>query len=36
MTPYNHAFLMIGGFPCWKEVKCVIFTVDNHVAPLTL
>jgi len=27
---------MIGGFPCWEEVKFVIFTVDNQVAPLTL
>ncbi len=36
MTPYNHAFLIVGGFPCWEEVKFVIFTVDHQVAPLTL
>jgi len=36
MTPYNHAFLIVGGFPCWQEVKFLIFTVDNHVATLTL
>ncbi len=35
MTPYN-AFLIVGGFPCWEEVKFVIFTVDHQVAPLTL
>ncbi len=34
MTPYNHAFLIVGGFPCWEEVKFVIFTVDHQVAPL--
>ncbi len=35
MAPYNHAFLIVGGFPCWEEVKFVIFTVDHQVAPLT-
>ncbi len=36
MTPYNHAFLIVGGFPCWEEVKFVIFTVDHQVAPQKL
>ncbi len=36
MTPYNHAFLIVSSFPCWEEVKFVIFTVDHQVAPLTL
>ncbi len=36
MTSYNHAFLIVGGFPCWEEVKFVIFTVDHEVAQLTL
>jgi len=36
MMPYNYAFLIVGGFPCLEEVKFVIFTVDNQVAPLTL
>ncbi len=25
MTPYNHAFLIVGGFPCWEEVKICNF-----------
>ncbi len=36
MTPYNHAFLIVGGFPCWEEIKLDIFTVDHEVAQLTL
>ncbi len=36
MTPYNHAVLIVSSFPCWEEVKFVIFTVDHQVAPLTL
>ncbi len=36
MTSYNHAFLIVGGFPCWEEIKLVIFTVDHEVAQLTL
>ncbi len=33
---YNHAVLIVGGFLCWEEIKCVMFTVDHEVAPLTL
>ncbi len=36
MTPYNHAFLNVGGFPYWEEIKLDIFTVDHEVAQLTL
>ncbi len=36
MTPYNHAFLIVGGFLCWEEIRFVIFTVDHEVAPLHL
>ncbi len=36
MTPYNHAFLIVGGFPCWEEIKLDIFKVDHEVAQLTL
>ncbi len=34
MTPYTHAFMIVGGFLCWEEIKLVIFTVDHEVAPL--
>ncbi len=36
MTPYYHVFLIVGGFPCWEEIKLDIFTVDHEVAQLTL
>jgi len=31
MTPYNHAFLIVGGFHCWVFL---IFTVDGTINPL--
>lgn len=34
MTSYNHGFLIVDGFPCWEEFKCVSCTVVYQLPAL--